>query len=82
MPIPIEEIKEKGKPIEGGRAKKVDDEKLIELLKQQAYTIAELAELFGCAKGTVFGHIAKLRKQGVPIQVFKVGKEYYYTIEE
>ena len=76
MPVDIETLEKEGKPVPIGR-KAVDDDAVIEMLKQQAYTIKELADHFGVARGTMYAHLKKLKEQG-KVEAKKLGKEVYY----
>ena len=83
MPIDIETLKAEGKPLEfKPMGKKVDVDELVNMLREQAYTLAELADHFGCAKGTIYRQIRKLREQGYKISTYKVKNAVYYVIEE
>ena len=80
MPISIEQLKKEGKPVAGRAFKKVDDDKLVNVLKDKAYTKAELAEMFDVKPGTIYAHLRKLIKAG-KIKVAAVGRKVYYFAE-
>ena len=81
MPIPIEQALQ-GEDVEVIRRKKIDTEKLIELLKSNAYTVAELADLFGVKVNTMRTKIYQLKKNGVPIVSKRLDGKVYYFIHE
>lgn len=78
MPVDIETLKKEGKPVEG-RIKKIDREELIKTL-EQGYTIKELAEMFGAARGTIYNHLKKLREEGL-VKAYKVGNQVFYVVD-
>ncbi len=80
MPVDIEEIKEKGEPV-SVMNKKVDVVELQKILSEQAYTAEELAQRFGVSKNTIKTKLYKLKKEGIPIKSYKLGKEVYYFID-
>jgi len=79
VPVDIETLKAEGKPVEG-RVKKSDKEELIKTLSEQGYTIKELAEMFGAARGTIYNHLKKLREEGL-VKAYKVGNQVFYAAE-
>ena len=82
MPISIEMAKKEGQPVEVIARKKIDTEKLIAMLKEQAYSAAELAEVFGASVNTIKTRIYKLRKEGYNVKASKVNGVTYYFIED
>ena len=83
MPLPIEEVKEKGTPTAvGGVGKKIDLDQLASMLQEQAYTISELADTFGAKPNTVRMKIRALRQKGFKVMKNAVNGVIYYYIEE
>jgi len=82
MPIDIEILRSQGEDVAMVREKKVDLNELEELLRQQGYTVEELAEYFGVKPNTIRSKFHKLRKEkGLKVVAKRLEGKTYYFIE-
>jgi len=81
MPVDIKTIKAKGQIIQGLPGKKIDNDKLVKMLKEKAYTVEELAKTFGASKATVRQRLYQLKRKGINVKSMRYQGQTFYFIE-
>jgi len=81
MPIDITQIKKVGKKVSYSGKKKIDKNKLVQMLKEKAYSKKELCEIFNVEQTRIYEVIKELSKV-YNIKKALFNRRVYYWIEE